>query len=149
MPLCVSRVLDAHEIWPGLWQGSAPLPGWRVSQAGFHALVLCAKEYQPDTSLYPGIQVVYAPNDDDFSRLPTREELKIALDAARATTELIQNNRKVLVTCRMGWNRSGLVSALTLYLLTGKSGTSCVAQVRGKRPKALGNPGFCEVLSRI
>lgn len=142
--------IDAHEIYPGLWQGSAPLEGPVLSQLGFKGLVLCAKEHQPAAERFSGLQVIHAPNDDDFSRLPTREELNIALKAAYQVVDMIRRKETVLVTCWMGRNRSGLVSALALHLMTGKAGFTCMRQVRARRGRrALGNPGFQQVLTKL
>lgn len=141
--------LDAHEILPLLWQGSKPPDGWQVANAGFKGVVFCALEFQPNPYRYPGLRVIHAPNNDDFSRLPTRDELRRAMRAAREVASMVSRGLPVLVTCRMGWNRSGLVSALSTHLLTGWDGSTCIHQVQTRRPDALGNPGFREVLSRL
>ena len=39
---------DAHEIYPGLWQGGWPQPGRWLANQGVSTLVLCAMEYQPE-----------------------------------------------------------------------------------------------------
>lgn len=141
--------MDAHEIVPGLWQGSAPIQGTALAEKGFGAVVLCAMEHQPTEDKFPGLKVIHAPNADDFSRLPSRSELEIAVSAANQVARLVDEGQKVLVTCWQGRNRSGLVSALALHNLTGQSGFACILRVRAKRRKSLSNPGFQEVLSKI
>lgn len=141
--------LDANEVHPGIWQGSVPPEGELLADLGFGGLVLCAMEHQPEAARFPGLQVVHAPNDDNFSRLPTREELKLAFQAAREVARLVSEGSPVLVTCQMGRNRSGLVSALSIHLLTGLGGTECLLQVCSHRKGALGNPGFQETLGRL
>lgn len=140
--------LDAHEIAPGLWQGSRPPLGGKLKEFGFNLVVLCAEEWQK-ANLYKDIEVILAPNNDDYTRLPTKQELDLALSAAKKVAQSVQRGRAALVTCWQGWNRSGLVSALALHLLTGQDGISCIAAVQAARPYALGNPGFRKVLSTL
>lgn len=140
--------LNANAILPLLWQGGRPPTGNRLHTYGFHALVLCAAEYQPDAHLFPGVEVIYAPNDDNFGQI-TREQIEGALAAARQTAALVRSGRKVLVTCWAGINRSGLVSAISVHLLTGWSGVACIRHVKSARRGALRNPAFQEVLCRL
>jgi protein-tyrosine phosphatase len=112
-------------------------------------IILCAKEHQPPVERFPGTKIVHAPNDDDFTRLPTREELLIAIQAARLAVPVLENGGKVLSTCWMGWNRSGLVSAITLHLWLGVDGRKAIQMVREGRRKALKNPGFLSVLEKL
>lgn len=139
-------MFDASEIYPNLWQGSRPPEGPALASYGYGAVVFCAKEWQPDVSRFPGIRVIYAPNDDDYSRGPTRKELTLALRAAREVAQLVARGVRVLVSCQMGLNRSGLVSALALHFLTGKNGLACILNVKRCRPHALANPGFQKAL---
>lgn len=126
--------MDAHEIVPGLWQGSLPPPGDEVKTRGFTQLVLCARELQPPAELFHDVAVVYAPNDDspEYGGL-NREKLRTALQAAKKVVENLKSGGKSLVTCAAGANRSGLVSALALHLLYGWSGNKCINQIRRKR----------------
>lgn len=116
---------------------------------GFKVLVLCAKEHQPAATRFPGVEVLHAPNDDDFSRMPSRAELQTALKAARRVAERVASGDKALVTCWMGHNRSGLVNAFALHFLTGKDGLWCVKKITAVRRGALRNPGFQEVLANL
>lgn len=135
---------------PGLWQGSRPPEGSTLANLGIDVLVLCAMEVQPPAERFPGVEVLYAPNDDDFSRPPTRQELGIALATARQVAQAIRAQKTVLVTCYAGLNRSGLVSALTLHFLDGISGDVAIKMVRAARGfRALGNPGFKKALRTL
>jgi len=136
-------------IHKGLFQGSKPQMGKRLMGDGFKLLVLCAEEHQPTAAMFPGVDVVHAPNDDNFDRLPTRDELRLALQAARQAVPVLEGGGRVLSTCAMGWNRSGLVSALTLHLWLGCDGETAIRMVQAGRPRALRNPGFQTVLSRL
>lgn len=140
---------DANRIYQGLYQGSRPPQGSFLQRNGFRAVVLCAEEHQPPASLFPGVAVIHAPNDDDFERLPTRDELRLALGAARQLVPILAGGGRVLSTCFAGRNRSGLVSGLTLHLWLGCSGDQAIRMIKATRPRALSNPGFLTVLSRL
>lgn len=146
---------DAHEIVPGLWQGSLPSAGTGVSGRGFTVLVLCARELQPPADLYPGVEVIHAPNDDhpDYGPL-NHEKLRTAIRAAKRVSEAIKSGGKALVTCAAGANRSGLVSGITLHLLYGWSGRKATNQIRKKRKirggyRPLSNAEFVAALSNL
>jgi len=141
--------LDITQIHKGLYQGSRPTTGPILKQRGFSLLVLCAEEFQPPAICFPGVDVVYAPNDDNFARMPTREELRLALDAARKAAHTLLDGGKVLSTCWMGHNRSGLVSGLTLCLWLGVDGPTAIGMIKKVRKGALRNPGFLTALGRL
>jgi len=141
--------IDANMIKPNLWQGSAPPEGSYLASLGFGLVVFCAQEYQPKASWYPGIEVLHAPNDDDSSRSITQQELSIAAKTAKKVVQAIQGGKKVLVTCIAGRNRSGLVVALALHKLTGMSGEEVVVYIKERRPYALTNSNFVQVLEQI
>ena len=148
--------IDAHEITPGLWQGSIPPTGSELERAGFTVLVLCAQDYQfqGEDYLFPGVRIVRAPNVDDYYEELTRE---VAITAAKEVVQEVVREGKALVTCVAGLNRSGLVSALTLHLLYGWPGKKCIQQVRRKRMTVilhpqhypLSNPKFVEALEAL
>lgn len=137
-----------HVILPYLHQGSAPPPGPTLARNGYRAVVLCAREYQPPAERFPGVLVFHAPNHD-AARYPTLDELQRATDAAAWVVERVRAKEPVLVTCRAGRNRSGLVSALAAAVLTGWSGADCVRLVRRARPLALTNQHFARLLETI
>jgi hypothetical protein len=157
--------LDASCLYPGLYQGSAPPVGPLLCASGINVVVLCALEWQPPKYVanpcqqimgydgksppYPGVEVVYAPNDDDFCEAPSREILQTTIKAASYVAQQIRQGKSALVTCWAGRNRSGLVSAIALHRLTGLPGAECAKMVQKVRPKALGNPQFIALLSRI
>jgi protein-tyrosine phosphatase len=141
--------LEADEIVQQLWQGSLPRKGDFVAKHGFDCLVLCAMEYQPAAEEFLGIDVIYAPNDDDPFRAPSRDELAIAVKAAREVADRLQAGQNVLSTCMQGRNRSGLVSALALHFWKGWEGRYCVDLIQQQRPTSLTNRGFVAVLERL
>jgi protein-tyrosine phosphatase len=99
--------------------------------------------------MFSGIEVLYAPNEDDYCQYPTNHQLHIAVRTARQVAKGLKVGDKTLVTCWQGWNRSGLVSALALHYLTGRSGLECKLRVQKKRKGTLANPLFCSFLDSI
>jgi len=140
--------VDITGVGPRLYIGSAPPYGALLRAMGIDMLVLCAQEHQPASLLFREIEVVYAPLDDD-KRFPTEVEWSVATDAARKAAEAIKAGRTVLVTCWMGKNRSALVTALTLHMLTGWSGRDIIKHIKKVRPQALTNDYFVRILSKV
>lgn len=134
-------MIDAHWVGPKLWQGSAPTDAHDLSS--FDVVVLCAREYQPTLSR---VHVVRCPIDDGEL---SAHELAVAWGAASCAADTIRRGGRVLVTCYLGRNRSGLVTALTLHLVTGESGAACVARVQKQRPDSLQNPSFVRALRLV
>jgi hypothetical protein len=133
--------LDAHEIVQGLWVGSIPPIGEHLARLGFRTLVLCTRTYQPPAGAFQGISVIRARLDDDPRGL-TAPQQDSAISAAELAAESLNAGRPVLVTCRAGRNRSGLVAAIALHLATGASTAETAALVAQQRPDALTNPAF-------
>jgi protein-tyrosine phosphatase len=92
----------------------------------------------PDHMLY-----VYMPIYDE--ELPDLTRLH-AVASLGAT--LIGRGQPVLAHCRMGFNRSALLTGLIMMHL-GMSGEEVVAVLRRKRPGALFNQAFAEYLTRL
>jgi len=131
-----------------LWQGSAPL-GARdrgIVSEQFDVLVLAAEEFQPTATEFPGMHVVHAPFRDEPI---TPEAMAIAMRAARIVARRLIRGDRVLVTCLAGWNRSGLISALSLREATGASGKTVADVVQSRRPNALINGSFLRTLHRL
>ena len=137
------KVLDIVKIYDNLWQGAFPPPGDVIASKGFDVLVLAALEHQRP-ELYPGVEVVLAPGDDD--ERPNRLErfLPIWLPVARAVADRVRAGDKCLVTCMGGYNRSGFINAVALHHLTGWKGIDCVERVRSRREYALSNETFAD-----
>jgi protein-tyrosine phosphatase len=141
--------MDATELLPGLWIGSAPETGPGVAHAGFHSLVLCAEEYQPRSREFPGLRhVLHAPLQD---HIPTGVEIDTALEAAMHIADMHAAGERILVTCLAGRNRSGLVCALAIVAITGARPLDAAMLVRMRRRgpdgmPALTNPAFIKFL---
>lgn len=138
-------MFDATRIAPYLYQGSAPPEGSAVRDGGFDILMLCAEEHQPSGSRFPGVHVVHAPLDDGF--LPP-DEWRRARRAGAVVARAVRSGYRVLVTCAMGRNRSGLVVALALIDM-GVAPENVIARIQRKRDGALTNPHFVRALRRV
>lgn len=130
-------------IIPGLAQGAAPQPPGK----GFaHAdtIVFAAEELQPrGLRPPPGKRLLRVPLDDDPYR-PVPPKLGQTLHRiASGLAREIRAGRKVMVTCAMGLNRSGIITALTLMYLYGMPSQDAIRLIRARRsPEALCNPMF-------
>jgi protein-tyrosine phosphatase len=121
-----------HEIVPGLWQGAGT-----TSPDGFDVVLTCSRTAvkHPPPRDATHWQFLFR----DGRRVP--ESGQIWAWARRINDELVSGHR-VLVRCKAGLNRSGLLVAATL-VLRGASPDEAVAQVRQHRsPRALNNPHF-------
>lgn len=158
MPRSTGRVrelkhrLDTTRLSPRLYIGSQPPTGPAVARAGFDVLALCAMEYQPRSTEFPGLHaVLHIPLDDAE---PTPAEVDTAMMGALGVADYVQRGQKVLVTCIQGRNRSGLVCALALHLVTCLDPRDCVAHVQRMRRgpdglPALTNEHFIELAKRL
>lgn len=130
---------DIDQIAPGLYQGGRPPIGYNLKNAGFDVLVLTAWEHQPPDELFPGVEVLRARLVDVA---PYREEDRAeAILLAREVAARVESGKRVLVTCYMGWNRSGWVTGHALRFLGVEPGRA-VRQVQMCRSRALGNKSF-------
>lgn len=133
--------LDVTRIAPKLWIGSAPPCGKTLREHGFDTVVLCASEYQPRETAFPGVKVIRAPFHDE-KITPAAEAT--AKEAARQVVYEIERGRRVLVTCYAGRNRSGLVVARALSKLSGAPAHLVVDHVQRLREGALSNITFVQ-----
>jgi protein-tyrosine phosphatase len=123
-----------------LAQGSAPPPGVRMP---FDVVVLAAREYQP---ALPGYEVLRVPLDDRFPPDPPPDARTRALvrEVAARVARRVRAGKRVLVTCRKGINRSGLVAGLALTEL-GVPGIKAATMIRLLR-NGLQNPHFLRMV---
>jgi protein-tyrosine phosphatase len=140
----------ASRIVDGLWVGGAPPPG--DYSRDWDVIVFTAEEYQPEAKLFPKVRVLHYPYDD--ANPPSQRDMDTAWTAAEEVANQLRARRRVLVTCRMGRNRSALVAALALYIVSPASGTDVCALVREKRidqtgTNALANRSFRELLRAL
>jgi protein-tyrosine phosphatase len=142
--------VDITPLYTRLLLGSAPASGPRLAQLGVQVLVLCAEEYQPRSKDFPGVIVLHAPMSDDANP----DNFDVALQAAERVKREWSRGRTVLITCLMGRNRSALVAALALVLMTSLPARDVVDHIRSLRKdpvgvRALSNPHFIAFLNQI
>ncbi len=137
--------IDISKIHEGLFQGAWPPFGNELAKRGFDVVVLCANENQHE-EMYHDVQVICAPGDDDHRVNRMMRFLPTWMLAAQRVAQLHGTGKKILVTCMAGLNRSGMVTAMALYLLTGWDGAKVVQHVQQMRADALCNETFANWL---
>jgi protein-tyrosine phosphatase len=125
MPTGYFPKVDATRVASKLYIGSVPMP--RLQDKGFDVVVLCAKEKQ---NLNPDVYTIKIPLDD--GPLDYRDYAR-AVKVAMVVTRFRLANKRVLITCRMGVNRSALVAALSMMQLERMSARNVIARIRGLR----------------
>lgn len=131
-----------NRVHERLWQGD-------VNDAVHHAaefdvVILCAKELKPtDSKLAVSVDVSngrWFPFDD--SEHPTEDDRVTADAAIRFAHAQWARGKRLLITCAMGWNRSGLVVGGVLRRIgyPAEAAVQAVKAARGRR--ALSNPKF-------
>jgi len=128
-----------------LYVGSCP-PPWVTD---VDVVVLCARELErkiTDAYFVNRPVVLRARLDDSGAPMKALEKVE-ALAAGRRVADYLRKGARVLVTCNLGRNRSGLVAALALVQL-GMAPMAAIDLVRRARaPRgALSNKDFIEFL---
>lgn len=145
----MSQVDSYAEIIPGrLYQGGEQSPPRLAQRLGDRPYlhVACAYECPPNPA--SADVVIHLLLDDDpqvdWCKVHGWTEgcLKVADEVRRA----VQDGAPAIVTCHLGLNRSGLITAMALVLLGHHNPQQAVAAVQARRPNALCNPKFVEVI---
>ena len=136
-------MIDAHEVAKNLWVGAYPTNPKACER--FDVIVLGAEELQ--TLPYPCKNILRVPLDDSK---PTAEEMARALRGGTVVADLLRKNKKVLVTCAQGVNRSSFIAALAL-IRSGVAPWRAISMIRDKRKPKIGltplsNPHFTKIL---
>jgi protein-tyrosine phosphatase len=139
----ISSEFDVNKVAPKLYVGSAPDPG---QYPAFQTIVLCAKEYQPPASAFPGSNVIHAPFDDTMT--PSDAELETAIGAALQVVQALRAGHRVLVTCRAGQNRSAFVAGLAMKRHWRLPADKIIAAIKAARHSALNNYTFEILIKR-
>lgn len=140
------RWLNANRVASRLWMGARVPPQCHLRDLGFTLLVHCAVELPPGPDDYPGVRVLFAPNNDQVGYALTQRQLDCAKMAAGQIARHWREGGRVLVTCAQGRNRSGLVCALALLRLSRLNAEQAIACIRQARQKALTNPDFVRAI---
>jgi protein-tyrosine phosphatase len=141
----VLGAIDASRITEDIYQGARPPTGKALTKMGFDGVVLTAVEFQPPASKYPGVHVIHAPMEDDGEPI-NAVTWENAVTAASQVNDLVRQGGRVLVTCYQGLNRSGLVVALALLMLTDLHPDDIVNLIQARRPGALFNRRFVRAI---
>ena len=141
-------MLDATPIYRGLYQGGKPPGPASLLRAGFPRLVLCAREIQPAGEELRPLRYLRVPLQDDPTTPLSDRDWRRAMGAACSVARYVAAGERVLVTCAQGRNRSGLVTAIALHVLTRWPPDECIAFIRRRRPNACTNPQFNRALLR-
>jgi protein-tyrosine phosphatase len=138
--------MEIFEVVPGLFVSTRLAQDAEYGTLGVDVIVdLEDWEYAWAPSVPLGKMFVRFPMEDDDAVDPR------VRDVAAFVASLVRSERKVLVHCTEGLNRSGVVVARALMEL-GYSGSQAIDLVRRRRGPsvdgfpALGNPGFVEWL---
>jgi hypothetical protein len=139
------------EVEPGLWMGGTADDD--VTRYGKSTPAITNEHFDTVVTLYAQANPVdwYVKE----IRLGFFDHSEVDLDehdlahAARAAFRDWSRGKRVLVRCQAGWNRSGLITALTL-MLAGRSAEDAIELIRERRsPHALCNSDFVGWLRTI
>lgn len=130
-----------------LWQGGT-LDVWTAASRGIKVVILAAEQLQPDK--LPGAPLILRSKLRDVGSMEPGELAHTKAEARRlsdAAAAFIRTGVVVLSSCVSGFNRSGLISALTLVKL-GLTPDAAIEQVRKTRHEvfALNNDLFVRVI---
>ena len=153
--MAIDVILVKH---PGaIYMGDAADAVLALDQPGrFDLVVFCAKEFPPPPQALRDrsrmTRAYFVPLDDSLTPI-TQDEAFAANQAAIVTAKSLLKGKRVIVTCMKGKNRSGLVTALALHILSGSGGAAALKHVRARRihveGQALTNPSFAELLTNL
>ena len=150
MPLSLvfRNPVSRGKIYQAGWKEIPSLP----NLAKIDVVVLAAKELPdpPKSKAGPyAAKVIRIPLDDNFLLDGASQKiiLQKAFEVAQEIARYNQAGKNVIISCHMGLNRSGLITALSLKLLTGAPARKIIKLIRQQRsPYALSNPAFCQMI---
>lgn len=124
--------MTVSKITEQLYVGSQPVVGRYLAGKGVQTLCLCAMEFQPEDSAFPGVETVLRCPIDDAE--PTPAMIRMVKQASQGVANSLAMGKRTLVVCHMGLNRSALVAALALIRLGVKpsAAVEAIKQARGK-----------------
>ncbi len=146
------NVVFVHSSGAKLWQGgnvACRMPG-ELYRNRIRCVVLAATEFQP--KLPDRLDVVRAQLEDrvDMDAYTTVAVSRCADEVSDILADRLHRGQSVLSSCWMGWNRSGLMTALTVAKATGCSADDAIAMVRRARgPNALSNHVFVSIVKDV
>lgn len=140
-------VTPVDEIFEGLYLGGENAPEY-LEHVSIDLHVVCTQGTTP----YEGHaeRIYHFPMVDEDAPWHTNKLwVRYLVEAADEVARALERNENVLVTCAMGLNRSGLVTALALCRL-GYSPRQALKTLRKARSSlVLHNPSFVKVLEIV
>lgn len=129
--------LSCSEVYPGLWIGAHPESNTAlIRAAGFDLHLDVRGESPPTPGAQAEVQTVYLPlfdNAEDRKRPLTQDVLLRVKNAGKRIAGYVRSGKKVLITCKGGFNRSALVAGFAMHELTGKPGAELLEPIRKLR----------------
>ena len=117
------------------------------------AMVVCAAEICPELTAdsYPGVVIHQCPLFDEHKTVNATMWLEAELAAEfvkRCVNGDVVSHKSipVLVACQQGKNRSALVTAAALHLLTNCSGLQAYEMLKAASPRTFSNPYFAAAI---
>ncbi len=138
-----------HPSGGSLWQGGRLSSGSvrALDNAKIKAVMLGAIEFQPKLPDRFDVLRVRAYDDPFMNSFDAHRLALCADEVSDMLAAYVAGGENVLSSCWAGWNRSGLMTAMTLMKLTGMPADVAIARVRAARgPSALGNPIFVQIV---
>lgn len=128
------------QITPLLWIGGIPIRYGRVAKEMLDAeiqVLISTTQRRPHA--HHGMEVMRVPFDDHRGHLPDFDLLRPGIDKTR---EALEAEKRVLVHCAYGLNRSSLIASVALHETYGWSGVKISSLIRSRRAGALWNPAY-------
>jgi protein-tyrosine phosphatase len=145
--------MKIYEIIPGLLYQSRTTIGLSrpevytaLDQYGINVVVNLWNKRDPDVARRVS-KYIYEPLPDG-----SNPDLDVYYKHAQYLAKLLEDGQGkyvVLTHCHAGKNRSGLLNAMIIMLLNNVSGKEAHDIILAKRPKALVNEHFCEILDEL
>ena len=155
----VSFRLDAQPDLVAEWRGAKLYQGGAsvlYDAAWFRdhpvsLLVLAAEEVQPPKTTMAGLvgMTIWRLKLDDVLNPLSPQAAKQVLLTAAVVADSLDKGHNVLVTCAMGLNRSGLINAVAIRMLTGAPAGAVIRAIRRRRGGALTNATFNAFISGL
>ena len=134
------RPFNAFEVYPSLFQGSQVLNGrdiGKIMDLKIKTIIDLEGGFDPPMDFIDSY--LFWPIHD----IPLLPDLESLFCAASFGAFCIQHHRRILVHCKQGLNRSGLVCGRIMSLM-GMKGPDILKAIKEKIPGALWNPIFRE-----
>jgi protein-tyrosine phosphatase len=141
----VAALHPVNEILPGLYLGGEKAA--KIIRPYLH--VACAAECPPDQRLASCNVFVPLHDNQHVEWVNDPRWCRRVLKASKYVADDVVKGRRVLVTCHMGLNRSGLVCGLALCRLgyTPKEAIDLMRRLRNE--EVLCNPKFVKAVKRL